>query len=113
MREVATTSVSLPSARAEDVLTEILREGAQSLMVQAIEAEVADWIDRHAHLTDEKRHRLVVRNGRLPKREVTTGVARPSCTSLVCTIAAATEPTRNSARRSCRRICGRPSPSKS
>ena len=44
--------------------------------MQAVEAEVADWIDRHAHLTDEKGHRLVVRNGRLPKRQITTGVGQ-------------------------------------
>ena len=76
MQEVNTTSVSLPSTAAKDVLTEILREGAQTLLVQAVEAEVADWIDRHAHLTDEKGHRLVVRNGRLPKRQITTGVGQ-------------------------------------
>jgi len=76
MQEVTTTSVPLPSSEAKDVLTEILREGAQTLLVQAIEAEVADWIDRHAPLTDEMGHRLVVRNGRLPKREITTGVGQ-------------------------------------
>lgn len=76
MQEVTTTSVSFPSTEAKDVLTEILREGAQTLLVQAIEAEVADWIDRHAHFTDENGHRLVVRNGRLPKREITTGVGQ-------------------------------------
>lgn len=76
MQEVTTTSVSLPSAEAKDVLSEILQEGAQTLLTQAIEAEVADWIDRHAHLMDEKGHRLVVRNGRLPKRRITTGVGQ-------------------------------------
>ena len=30
-----------------DVLTDILRQGAQKLLAQAIEAEVADWIDAH------------------------------------------------------------------
>lgn len=76
MQEVTTTSVELPSAEATDVLTEILREGAQTLLVQAVEAEVAAWIDRHAHLTDENGHRQVVRNGRLPKRKITTGVGQ-------------------------------------
>ena len=76
MQEVTTTAVSFPSTAAKDVLTEILREGAQTLLVQAIEAEVANWIDRHAHLTDDKGHRLVVRNGRLPKRQITTGVGQ-------------------------------------
>ena len=76
MQEVTTTSVELPSTEAQDVLTEILREGAQTLLVQAVEAEVAQWIDRHAHLTDENGHRQVVRNGRLPKRKITTGVGQ-------------------------------------
>ena len=76
MQEVTTTAVSFPSSAAKDVLTEILREGAQTLLVQAIEAEVADWIDRHAHLTDDKGHRLVVRNGYKPSRELLTGAGR-------------------------------------
>ena len=76
MQEVTTTAVSFPSSETKDVLTEILREGAQTLLVQAIEAEVADWIDRHTHFTDDKGHRLVVRNGRLPKRQITTGVGQ-------------------------------------
>ena len=35
-------------APARDVLTEILRDGAQRLLGQAIQAEVTDWIDHHA-----------------------------------------------------------------
>ena len=31
-----------------DILIEILHDGAQRLLAQAIEAEVGDWIDRHA-----------------------------------------------------------------
>ena len=76
MQEVTTTSVEFPPTEATDVLTEILREGAQTLLVQAVEAEVADWIDRHAHWKDEHGHRQVVRNGRLPKRKITTGVGQ-------------------------------------
>jgi hypothetical protein len=30
------------------VMTEIPRDGAQRMLATAIEAEVADWIDRHA-----------------------------------------------------------------
>lgn len=76
MQEVTTTSFAFPSSQPKDVLTEILREGAQLLLVQAIEAEVADWIERHAHLKDADGRRLVVRNGRLPQREITTGVGQ-------------------------------------
>ena len=74
MQEANTTTLDSPSTESKDVLTEILREGAQTLQVQAIEEEVADWIERHADLKDEYGHRLVVRNGRLPKRQITTGI---------------------------------------
>jgi transposase-like protein len=55
-------------------MTEILRDGAQQMLATAIEAEVADWIDRHAHLKDDQGRRQVVRNGHLPERSVTTGI---------------------------------------
>jgi transposase-like protein len=56
------------------VLTDILRDGAQRLLSQAVEAEVGEWIASHAHVTDQAGHRQVVRNGHLPKRTITTGV---------------------------------------
>ena len=74
MQESTTTTLDFPSTESKDVLTEILREGAQVLLAEAVEAEVADWIDAHDHLQDEYGHRQVVRNGRLPKRKITTGV---------------------------------------
>lgn len=44
------------------------------MLKSAIEAEVAEWIEAHRHLTDERGHRQVVRNGYLPEREITTGM---------------------------------------
>ena len=76
MQEANTTTLDYPSTESKDVLTEILREGAQTLLVQAIEGEVADWIERHAGIKDQDGHRLVVRNGRLPKRKITTGIGQ-------------------------------------
>ena len=76
MQEANTTALDFPSTESKDVLTEILREGAQTLLVQAIEGEVADWIECHANIKDQDGHRLVVRNGRLPKRKITTGVGQ-------------------------------------
>ncbi len=76
MQETTMTTVALPTTESRDVLTEILRDGAKALLVEAIEAEVADWIDGHAHLKDENGHRQVVRNGRLPSRKITTGVGQ-------------------------------------
>ena len=74
MQEVSTTTVSFPSTTSQDVLTEILRQGAQQMLTTAIEAEVADWIESHRHLQDERGHRQVVRNGYLPERSITTGL---------------------------------------
>lgn len=73
MQEVTTPSFAFPSA-SRDVLTELLREGAQQMLSAAIEAEVAEWITAHRHLTDGRGHRQVVRNGYLPERSITTGL---------------------------------------
>jgi len=57
-----------------DVLTGILREGAQRMLVQAIGAEVDDWIARHVESKDERGRQLVVKNGHHPTRTLVTGV---------------------------------------
>ncbi|SCX37301.1 hypothetical protein [Nitrosospira sp. Nsp1] len=36
-----------------DVLTEVLREGARTLLAQAIEVEVAEFLQRHRDQKDE------------------------------------------------------------
>jgi transposase-like protein len=74
MRKSINPIVSLPAVGAQDVLTSILRDGAQRLLTEAIEAEVAEWIETHRHRRDEQGHRQVVRNGRLPERTLMTGV---------------------------------------
>jgi transposase-like protein len=81
-QEYATMSESIiptcefPASSCRDALTLILREGAQQMLATAIEAEVAEWIAGHAHFTDAAGRRQVVRNGYLPKREITTGLGR-------------------------------------
>jgi putative transposase len=53
-----------------DPLTEVLRNGARALLVQAVETEVAALLNGHADkLTDDGRRRLV-RHGHLPEREI-------------------------------------------
>jgi transposase-like protein len=44
------------------------------MLAKAIQAEVADWIGNHAHLTDTNGRRQVVRNGSHPEREILTGL---------------------------------------
>ena len=61
-------------ANVDDQLTEILRTGARALLAQAVEAEVADFLDKHADLKTGDGHQRVVRHGHLPEREVMTGI---------------------------------------
>lgn len=52
------------------------------MLAAAIEAEVAEWIDQRAAITDGQDRRQIVRNGHQPTRAIQTGlgdldVARP------------------------------------
>ena len=69
-----TESLAVPATGSNDVLTSVLRDGAQQLLTQAIEAEVASWIETHMDVVAADGHRAVVRNGYLPTRSITTGV---------------------------------------
>jgi putative transposase len=64
MQKITTASVSIASGSSVDILSDILRQGAQRMLAEAIEAEVAEWIDQTAHLVDAQGRRQVVRNGR-------------------------------------------------
>ena len=71
----STTDLSIvPLPTGQDVLTDLLRDGARRLLAEAIEAEVAAWIDAHAHLKDAAGRHQVVRNGHLPERTIQTGI---------------------------------------
>jgi putative transposase len=61
-----------PAAVGGSLLDELVRDGARQMLAAALQAEVAAYIDAHAHLVDENGHRLVVRNGRHQPREVAT-----------------------------------------
>ena len=62
------------STKSRDVLTEILRQGAQKMLATAIENEVVEYIAEHENQRDACGYRLVVRNGQLPGRTIQTGV---------------------------------------
>jgi putative transposase len=55
-------------------LDEALREGARRMLQQAVEAEVAEYIEAHSRALDDQGHRLVVRNGHTPERTIQTGL---------------------------------------
>lgn len=73
MCEATTEAIAFP-ATSRDALTDLLRRGAQEMLAAAIEAEVDDYLAEREHLRDAEGRRQVVRNGRLPKRKITTGV---------------------------------------
>src|SRR3954464_8342615 len=54
-------------------LDELAREGARRMIATALEAEVADYIERFADERGEDGRRLVVRNGHARQRRVTVG----------------------------------------
>lgn len=64
--------VSLKSP-AKDSLNELLKEGAQRMLAQAIEAEVTDFLAQHSDLQVEGKPALV-RNGYQPERTIQTGL---------------------------------------
>jgi len=72
MQETNSPVLSLP-VPARDVLTDVLRQGAQRMLAQAIEAEVSEWIETHQQLAADGR-REIVRNGFLPERKIVTGL---------------------------------------
>src|ERR1700740_612173 len=74
VEESTTLPIAGPMAPSKDALTDLLRDGARRLLAQAVEAEVAAWIDDHAHLKDDRGRRQVVRNGHPPERAIQTGI---------------------------------------
>jgi putative transposase len=54
-------------------LEELIRTGAQTMLQAAINAEVDEFLARHAARVDDEGRRLVVRNGQLPSRELLSG----------------------------------------
>jgi putative transposase len=76
MQESTIDRFIAPVPHGQDVMTEILRAGAQRLLAETIQQEVEDWLSQRAHLRDEQGRHQVVRNGYLPTREIITGVGR-------------------------------------
>lgn len=73
MQEANTSTLEFPSTPSRDALTEVVRRGAQRMLGEAVEAEVAEWIESHREVTDADGRRQVVRNGRMPERTIVTG----------------------------------------
>jgi hypothetical protein len=68
------------------VIDQIVREGARRMLADALRAEVDAYVAAFADQRDERRHRLVVRNGYHQPREVVINagaveVTRPGSTT--------------------------------
>jgi transposase-like protein len=74
MQEHTTIPFPHPQFTAEDPLTAVLRQGAQRLLAQAIEVEVAMLLAQYADRHDGQGRQAIVRNGYLPERKVQTGI---------------------------------------
>lgn len=75
MPETTANLLEFPADDAlRSALDEILREGARKMLTRAIQEEVDAYLERRSHLVDEKGHRLVVRNGTHPARDLQTPV---------------------------------------
>jgi hypothetical protein len=88
-----------------DSLTEVLRSGARALLTQAVEAEVAEFLAKHADLKTEKGHQRVVRHGHLPEREPASALspfASRGCATVHLAMASASD----TRQRSCRDMRG-------
>jgi putative transposase len=77
MTDINVFQLSQPGAFA-DPLTEVLRNGARTLLAQAVEAEVAEFLSQHADLKTHAGCQRLVRHGHLPERQIMTGIGAVS-----------------------------------
>jgi transposase-like protein len=68
------TVVPLRQPEGQDLLSTMLRDGAQRLIAEALQAEFDEFLSQFAGQRDELGRAAVVRNGFQPQREVLTGL---------------------------------------
>jgi len=73
MLKLLTNGTETEAESVATTLDELAREGAQRMLETALQAEVADYIERHCDKRDDKGRALVVRNGRAPERGLMCG----------------------------------------
>lgn len=57
-----------------DALSELVRQGARQIIAQAVEAELNEFLGQYQGLRDDRGRQIIVRNGYLPERTITTGI---------------------------------------
>ena len=73
MLRVVRSEAAEPEGDGRSALDEIVREGARRMLVAALGAEVAAYVEAHAAERDAEGHALVVRNGKGRARSITVG----------------------------------------
>jgi transposase-like protein len=66
--------INKPERFINDPISDILREGARSLLAQALETEIDIFLNQYKDLRDENGLQRIVRNGYLPERRIQTGI---------------------------------------
>lgn len=68
------TVVQLRQPEGQDLLSSMLREGAQHLIAEALQVEFDEFLSQFAARRDDRGRAAVVRNGWQPRRELLTGL---------------------------------------
>ena len=66
--------INKPERFINDPISDILREGARSLLANALETEIDIFLNQYKDLRDENGLQRIVRNGYLPERRIQTGI---------------------------------------
>jgi transposase-like protein len=74
LRQQGQGDAAVVSIKEQSPLEQTLREGARQMLLQAIEAEVSEYVEAHGGEVDGNGRRLVVRNGYAQERTLVTGV---------------------------------------
>lgn len=73
MKNNTLTLKTNPENLVKQPLDEIVRQGAQKLLAQALEVEVSLFVERYQYIIDEENRRLVIKNGHHQTRKILTG----------------------------------------
>jgi transposase-like protein len=73
MKNNTLTLKTNPENLVKQPLDEIVRQGAQKLLAQALEMEVSLFVERYQYIIDEENRRLVIKNGHHQTRKILTG----------------------------------------
>ena len=74
MKKDTVIELKKPENSVEDPLTELLRQGARKLLMQALETEIESFVKQREQIQDEEGRRHIVRSGYGPERKVQTGI---------------------------------------